>query len=358
MTLILGIETSCDETAASVVADGEHVRSHIVASQFELHEKYQGVVPEIASRAHLERILPIVESALEQAGVEAHELDAIAVGNRPGLIGSLIVGVSAAKALSWSLDIPLIGIDHVQAHLHAWKLTDKSPASGLEFSQPKSSLGLVISGGHTSLYTFTDPTALTRIGRTIDDAIGEAFDKAAVILGLGYPGGPKMDQLAPQGDPDAYDLPRSMLDKSSLDFSFSGLKTALLYTVRGHPVGRGRAATFERDITAFSSQQVADLAASFRKASVETIIAKLGRALEHLSENGERPERLVLGGGVSANALLRQRIRELADERALQVCLPEMVYCVDNAAMIAGLAYDHFLAERFDTLGLPAVSTS
>lgn len=358
MTLILGIETSCDETAASVVADGVQVRSHIVASQFELHQAYQGVVPEIASRAHLERILPVIESALLQANVTAEQLDAVAVGNRPGLIGSLIVGVSAAKALSWSLGVALVGIDHVQAHLHAWKLQDHTTLNHHEHPVAESSLGLVISGGHTSLYTFSDPAALTRIGRTIDDAIGEAFDKAAVILGLGYPGGPKIDRLAPKGDPDAYDLPRSMLDRDSLDFSFSGLKTALLYTVRGHPVGRGRNATFERDISGFSEQQVADLAASFRKAAVETIIAKLQRAIEQLDERGDRPGRLVLGGGVSANTLLRQRVGELGRDMGLQVCLPAMTYCVDNAAMIAGLAYEHVQAGRFDTLDLPAVSTS
>lgn len=362
MALILGIETSCDETAASVVADGTHVRSHIVASQFELHEAYQGVVPEIASRAHLERIMPVIESALDEAGVQPRELDAIAVGNRPGLIGSLIVGVSAAKALAWSLNLPVIGVDHVQAHLHAWKLHDAktaaSPHREADTHTPEPSLGLVISGGHSSMYTFTNPTELQLIGRTIDDAIGEAFDKAAVILGLGYPGGPRIDKLAAEGDAQAYDLPQSMLSKDSLDFSFSGLKTALLYIVRGHPVGRGRSATFERDISAFTKQQVADLAASFRQAAVAVVIAKLERAVAHLESQGQRPERLVLGGGVSANTLLRERVAAFGASHGIDVCLPQMVYCVDNAAMIAGLAFDHFEAGRFDTLDLPAISTS
>lgn len=356
--LILGIETSCDETAAALVADGVRVLSHVVATQHELHEEFLGVVPEIASRAHLERILPTLEAARRDAGVDWADLDAIAVGNRPGLIGSLIVGVSAAKALAWSLDKPLLGVDHVQAHLHAARLVEVGSGQPPEVPPEISCLGLVVSGGHTSLYTFTDPTALTLIGRTIDDAVGEAFDKAAVILGLGYPGGPRIDQLARQGDERAYDLPRSMLAPGSLDFSFSGLKTALLYAVRGQPQGRGKDVTFERDISDFTPEQVADLAASFQAAAVDAVIAKLQRAIVQLTEQGRRPGELILGGGVSANSRLRAKVAQLGERHALAVRMPAMQYCVDNAAMIAGLAHLRLTRGDVDALDLPAVASS
>lgn len=364
VTLILGLETSCDETAAAVVADGVDVRSNLIASQHDLHARYGGVVPEIASRAHLERITPVVDEALRNAGATFDQLDAIAVGNRPGLIGSLLVGVSAAKAIAWSAGKPLIGVDHVRAHLYAAAMSHAAnnqsqipnPKSEIERLFP--ALGLVVSGGHTSLYSLTSPTDMTLLGKTIDDAVGEAYDKAAVILDIGYPGGPKLDKLAQTGDGSAFDLPRSMLEPGSLDFSFSGLKTALLYTVRGKPRGRGRDITFERDAGDLTDEQRRDLAASFQAAAIDTLLIKVNRAIDALLERGDPPRSLLIGGGVSANSLLRKRAVELGAERGLTVCLPPMSLCLDNAAMIAGFAYEQFRAGDFADYSLPAVSTT
>ncbi len=405
MTLILGIETSCDETAAAVVADGRVVRSNVVASQHELHATYGGVVPEIASRAHVQRIEPVVRRALDEAGVSAARVDAVAVGNRPGLIGSLLVGVSAAQALAWALGRPLIGVDHVHAHLYAAELVPAPPQRGPAAPTPLPSggagggwarapdgastedrgtaaghaeapptdlprggrgsepgpadephypaLGLVVSGGHTSLYAVRGPLELELLGRTIDDAVGEAYDKAAVILEAGYPGGPRLDGLAQRGDGRAHELPRSMLEAGSLDFSFSGLKTALLYAVRGRPVGRGRRASFPRSAAELTDRQRADFAASFQEAVVDVLIAKIERALAHLPE----ARRVVVGGGVSANSLLRKRLGELGERRGVAVNLPELALCVDNAAMIAGLAHARLEAGQVDGLDLPAVAT-
>ena len=230
---ILGIESTCDETAAAVVVDGFDVRSNVVATQIELHAKYRGVVPEIASRAHIENILPVIREAMEQAGmpVEAGglaRLDAVAVAHRPGLIGSLLIGVTAAKTLAWALGKPLVGVDHVHAHLYSIKLENNR-------NPPLPAVGLVCSGGHTAMYAVRDWLDVELIGSTIDDAVGEAYDKVAAILGLGYPGGPIMDRLAAEGDPQAIRFPRTLLRRDSLDFSFSGLKTAVLYHVRGVP---------------------------------------------------------------------------------------------------------------------------
>lgn len=364
LTVILGLETSCDETAAAVVVNGRLVRANVVASQHALHERYHGVVPEIASRAHLERLAPVVRQALEEAGVTFDDLDAVAVGNRPGLIGSLLVGVSAAQALSWITGKPLIGIDHVQAHLYAPNLlTQPAPADASARREPPPAmaypaLGLVVSGGHTSLYTMRSATQMTRLGKTIDDAVGEAFDKAAVILGLGYPGGPAIDRAAQHGDPEAHQLPMSLLDRDSLDFSFSGLKTALLYTVRGRPKGRGKQAVFERTGEELTQQQRCDLAAAFQRTVVETVIVKLERALERLRERGEAPRSLVIGGGVAANSLLRRRVAELGEAQGLSVRIPAIEYCLDNGAMIAGLAHAYHAWGASDTLDLPAIATT
>jgi N6-L-threonylcarbamoyladenine synthase len=322
--LVLGLETSCDETAASVVADGRAVLSNVVASQHELHAEYRGVVPEIASRAHVERIAPVMEEALAQAGVALGDLHAVAVGNRPGLIGALLVGVAAAKALSWSLGIPLVGVDHVHAHLYAGCLSPpERPMPALP------ALGLVVSGGHTAVFLVESPTSVRRLGSTIDDAAGEAFDKAAAILGLGHPGGPNVDRLAATGNPGAIDLPMSRLGPDSLDFSFSGLKTALLYAVKGVPAHRGRPGI------APSGVSVPDACASFQRAVVDAIDLKLRRALERHPEC----RTLLVGGGVVANSGLRARLERLAGERGLDLRLPAMALCVDNAAMIAGLGH-------------------
>lgn len=357
--LILGLETSCDETAAAVVQDGVAVRSNVVATQHDLHQRYAGVVPEIASRAHLERLMPVVQDALTQAGVAAEDLDAIAVGNRPGLVGSLIVGVSAAKALAWSLDKPLIGVDHVRAHLHAAQLVDSGDTSGASpvAAPTYPALGLVVSGGHTSLYRLSDDGGATRLGRTIDDAVGEAYDKAGVLLNAGYPGGPNVDALAQTGDPHGPDIPTlpiSMLGADSLDFSFSGLKTALLYAVRGHPQGRGKSATFPRSVDDLTDTRRADLAAAFQHAASQAVVRKLARALQH----GPRVHALVVGGGVSANSELRKRLAVFAQEHQLSLHLPAMAYCVDNAAMIAGYAALRLAAGDTDDLHLPVLATS
>lgn len=334
--LVLGIETSCDETAAAVVRDGR-VLSSVVASQTELHEQYGGVVPELASRAHLERIMPIVSRAIADAGVTLREIEGVSVGNRPGLIGSLLVGVAAAKALAWSLSVPLIGVDHVHAHLFAGMLGRASSsnagaggAASIEFP----ALGLVVSGGHTSLYLVRSWTELKRLGATIDDAMGEAFDKAAVILGLPFPGGPNLDVLAqtPGADDRAVDLPVSRLGTESLDFSFSGLKTAMLYEVRGVP------GKLDGTPPAMTEARRADLAASFQRAAVKAAIVKLERAIERGPRDaGGAYRAIIAGGGVTANSRLRRELAELAKKRGLPLVIPAMSLCVDNAAMIAGL---------------------
>jgi len=361
MALILGLETSCDETAASVVDHESRVLSNAVSTQHDLHQRYGGVVPEIASRAHLERLWPVVSAALDEAQITTKDLSAIAVGNRPGLVGSLIVGTSAAKALAWSLNIPLIGIDHVQAHLYAAGLREICPVNSEQSTDIRyPALGLVVSGGHTSLYEVQSPLNMTLLGCTIDDAVGEAYDKAAVILDAGYPGGQSLDRMAQRGDASGHRLPRSMLGPDSLDFSFSGLKTALLYAVRGKPTraSRGKKAVFERGVEDLSEQQRIDLAASFQEAVVQTLIAKIKRALLHLETKGRRPSDLIVGGGVSANSLLRKRITALGEEAGLRTHIPALELCVDNAAMIAGLAHARFESGQFDDLSLPVVATT
>ncbi len=351
--LILALETSCDETAAAVVEDGSRVLSNVVHSQHDLHEKYGGVVPEVASRAHLDWLTPVLREALEQAGVKPQDLSAIAVGNRPGLVGSLLVGVNAAKALSWSLGLPLLGIDHVQAHLYA---------SALETDAPPRfpALGLVASGGHTSLYAVESPLKMTRIGSTIDDAVGEAYDKAAVMLQAGYPGGASLDKLAQQGDAARAPrpLPRSLLSPESLDFSFSGLKTALLYSIRGFPVGKGDASAFARDIGDLSPQERADIAAAFQEAAIGILMTKLRRADARMKALGSAPQALLFGGGVVANSLLRLEAAKLGAKLRLPVHLPKLAYCADNAAMLAGLAHHRLIAGESDDLLLPALPSS
>lgn len=340
--LILGIETSCDETAASVVR-GTRVLSNVIASQHDLHAEYRGVVPEIASRAHAERIGPIIRQAVSDAGVTLADLDAVAVGNRPGLIGSLLVGVSAAKALAWSLGVPCVAVDHVHAHLYAGCVGDEASLPAFP------ALGLVVSGGHTSMYLMQSPARLSRLGGTIDDAIGEAYDKVAAMLDLGFPGGPIVDKLARDGNEDAIKFPVSRLAPGSLDFSFSGLKTAALYALRGVPNARedlrGPHVPPKRE----------DLCASFQKAASQAIVTKLSRALEQ--SPGIRS--LLVGGGVSANSRLRRELTSFAQQHRLDIRLPAMSLCVDNAAMIAGLAGE-LLTDRpeGDGLSFPAVPTT
>jgi N6-L-threonylcarbamoyladenine synthase len=335
--LILGIESTCDETAASIVRDGREVLSNAVATQFGLHEKFRGVVPEIASRAHIENILPVISEACGVANVRFDDVDAIAVASRPGLIGSLLIGVTAAKTLAWSLEKPLLAVDHVQAHLYSVMLNRGD--HGPEFP----AVGLVVSGGHTTLYLVRGWDDLSRIGSTIDDAVGEAYDKVAAMLGLPFPGGPVIDRLAASGDATQFKLPRPMLERDSLDFSFSGLKTAVKYAVFGQ---RGAA----RSLKEVSEQEKSDVAASFQAACVDVLVEKIRRAIDRFGARS-----LILGGGVSANRALRSAVKERLSVPAF---VPEPEFCTDNAAMTAGLGFVHLSAGRTAGLALDAATFS
>jgi tRNA N6-adenosine threonylcarbamoyltransferase len=332
---ILGIETSCDETAAAVVADGKVVKSSVVASQAKLHEKYGGVVPEIASRAHIEKISPVLAEAMAQAGVGKDEIDAVAVANRPGLTIALVVGVTAAKTLSFVWEKPLIAINHLHAHLQSALMSDENlqlPA-----------VALIVSGGHTCLYDYHAPLEPKLLGATIDDAAGEAFDKVASILKLPYPGGPSIEKAAGSGDPKAVTFPRSMLGPKSLDFSFSGVKTAVLYYCRGQDM-KGR-----NKVDSMSPQQIADVAASFQAAVVDVLVKKTQRAAKKLGA-----KTVLLGGGVAANSQLRAALKRMCDNssppRTLLVA-PKR-YCTDNAVMVASLGYYKYKAGLFADLSL------
>lgn len=347
--IVLGLESSCDETAAAVVQDGTRIHANVVASQHDIHAEYAGVVPELASRAHVERVLPVVREALGQAGLGLGLIDAIAVGHRPGLIGSLLVGVAASKALAWSLGKPLIGVDHVHAHLYAGEL--EHPACADAFP----AIGLVVSGGHTSVYEVASWTRLARLGATIDDAMGEAYDKAAAILGLPFPGGPNLDALAkalPPGQP-LTQLPISRLGPESLDFSFSGLKTALLYAVKGVPGERAPAAP-----PPLTDTRRCALAASFQAAACEAVRFKLTRTIAQADARGIRYRRLLVGGGVCANSRLRETLATLARHHGLTLRLPDISVCADNAAMIAGLGFQLLRDGQTSPLSLQAVPTT
>jgi N6-L-threonylcarbamoyladenine synthase len=308
---ILALETSCDDTCAAVVTHEGEVRSNVVASQGLLHERYGGVVPEIASRHHLELIDAVTSDALEAAGASMDEVDTIAVTRGPGLIGALLVGVSSAKAMAAARRLPLVPVDHLHGHVVASTL-------GPEPVEPPY-ICLVASGGHTFLARVDDPAGYTVLGRTLDDAAGEAFDKGARLLGLGYPGGPAIDRLAREGDPAAFDFPRSAPGEG-LDFSFSGLKTSLLYTVRD--LGEAEA-----------KRRRADLAASYQRAIVESLVRRTRQALQ-----AEGIRRLAIGGGVAANSELRAAVRELCEQTGAALWVPDVSLCTDNAAMIAGAA--------------------
>lgn len=351
---MLGIETSCDETAAAVVRGGREVLSNVIASQDDLHAEYRGVVPEIASRAHAERLLPIVRRAISEAGVSTADLSAVAVGNRPGLIGCLLVGVAAAKALAWGLELPVVGVDHVHAHLTAGLLLSAgTKLESLDESSLYPALGLIVSGGHTSMYVCETTTRLRRLGGTIDDALGEAYDKVAAILGLEFPGGPRVDRLAAanthlarepesQGADGRSGFPIARIAPESLDFSFSGLKTAALYAYRGVPeTARSRMKREARGEPEPERWSAEEIAASFQRAAVRTVELKLERALERHPEC----RAVLVGGGVSANSALRSMLVDLSQRRGLMLRLPEMAYCLDNAAMIAAMGHD-VLMER------------
>ncbi|SEH14057.1 tRNA (adenosine(37)-N6)-threonylcarbamoyltransferase complex transferase subunit TsaD [Thermoleophilum album] len=307
--LILGVETSCDDTGVALVTRGGEILANVVASQGLLHDRYGGVVPEVAARRHLEVLDAVAADAFERAGAEREEVGLVAVTQGPGLIGALLVGLSWAKAFAAARELPLAAVDHLHGH---------AVASTLE-AEPITPpfLVLVASGGHTFLALVEDPAAYRVLGETLDDAAGEAFDKGARLLGLPYPGGPALDRLARQGDAAAFDFPRARPGR--LDFSFSGLKTALLYKVR--------------ELGPEAEQRRADLAASYQRAIVDALLARLRDAVE---ETGI--ERVALGGGVAANSELRERARELADELGVRLWIPPIALCTDNAAMIAGAA--------------------
>lgn len=311
---LLTIETTCDETAAAVIARTREVMSSVVATQEQLHARWRGVVPEVASRAHVERILPVIDEAVMRAGITRPDIEAVAVAVRPGLVGSLLVGLAAGKAIAAGLGVPIVGYDHILAHLYACRL-----AHGDALSYP--CVGLVASGGHTSLFHVRGPLHAERLGGTIDDAAGEAFDKAASLLGLGYPGGPQIEKAAAGGDPQAHRLPRPLAaDRTRLDMSFSGLKTALRYLVR--PPGSGG------DIPPPTGRARADLAASFQQAVVDAILAKVELAL---TRTGCRV--VAVGGGVAANTLLRESLEAFGRRHRVAVFIPPRSLCTDNAAM-------------------------
>ena len=334
MTCILGIETSCDETSVAIVEDGRKVHCNLIATQFDLHAKYGGVVPEIASRAHLQTLDLMVEEALTEASRTPGDIDAIAVTYSPGLIGSLLVGVTAAKTLGWSWGKPLIGVNHIHAHA-------ASAAIDLDHD-PWPAVALVVSGGHTSIYLVRDYDDIVLLGATIDDAAGEAFDKVAMILGLGFPGGPVVDRRARHGDCRAINLPRTLLSPGSLDFSFSGLKTAVLYQVHGPGRTSG-------GLERMTEQQINDLCASFSAAVVDVLVEKTMTAVQQ-----KDVRTIVVGGGVAANSMLRERLAERCAKEGLALHLTPMKYCTDNAAMIAALGYHRYIRGRTDDLSLSA----
>lgn len=325
--MILGIESSCDETAAAVVRDGR-VLSNVIASQITEHRDYGGVVPEIASRMHIEAINQVIKSALGDAGVNVKSIKGIAVTRGPGLIGSLLIGLSTAKSLAYALSVPLVGVNHVEGHVMAAFLTENKP----EFPF----IALVVSGGHTTIYLVKDYSKFQLLGQTRDDAAGEAFDKAAKLLNLGYPGGIIIDKMAKIGNPRAYNFPRAM--KTSPDFSFSGLKTSLLNMLkkRGH---------------AFDAKELPDIAASYQEAIVDVLLDKTLKAAD---ENSLR--QVVVCGGVAANSRLRQRFSDAALEKDMELFMPPVDLCTDNAAMIAALGEIMIRNGRSETLKLNAVS--
>lgn len=308
--LILGIDTSCDDTAAAIVEDGCRIVSNIVSSQNEIHTKYGGIVPELASRKHIEMIWPVVKEAMEEGGVGFKDISAIAVSHGPGLIGSLLVGVCFAKSISYAQNIPMVAVNHLEGHMLSIFL-ETSP--GFPY------IGLVVSGGHTSIYLAEDYGKYTEIGRTRDDAAGEAYDKVAKLLGFGYPGGPIIDKLASEGDPEAIKFPRAKL-KGGHDFSFSGLKTAVLNYSRKYPDAKKE-----------------DIASGFQAAVVDVLV---NRVLEVAEERGVKE--VVLSGGVAANSFLRESMTKKCNEKSIKVFLPSLHLCTDNGAMVAAAGYHLF----------------
>lgn len=328
--LILGIETSCDETAAAIVEDGKNIISNIVASQITFHQKYGGVVPEIASRKHIEYIIPVIDKALSTPGKKLDDLSGIAVTYGPGLVGSLLVGLSVAKAIAYTQNIPLIGVNHLEAHIYANFLERK------EIEPPF--ICLIVSGGHTSLVYIKDFREYKFLGQTKDDAAGEAFDKIAKILSLGYPGGPIIEKLAKKGNPLAIKFPRPLLNNKSYDFSFSGLKTAVIYYIKK---------TKEEN----KIVQVKDILASFQQAVIDVLVEKTIRAALEFDT-----KKIILAGGVAANDLLRRSIKKRANSLKFKVFYPSFSLCTDNAAMVASVGYYKLRENKKSSLNLDAIS--
>jgi len=346
---VLGIETSCDETAAAVVVDGRRVLSNVVASQMAEHARYGGVVPEIASRRHVELMNGVLRQALADADLTFADIDAIAVTNRPGLLGALLVGVTAAKALAQALQIPIVGVHHIEAHLYA-NFLDLTPRPPLPWGEGEAearadfpAVALVVSGGHTDLFHLRGHGDYVLLGRTRDDAAGEAFDKCARLMGLGYPGGPAIQAATEGGDPKAVPLPRAWME-DGYEFSFSGLKTAVRRALTppaslSHAVGEG-------------GVPVADLAASFQEAVVDVLVGKTLAAAKALGV-----PRVFLAGGVAANARLRERMQAACDAAGIALFYPPPVLCTDNGAMIAATGYFHLKAGHADDLTLPTLAS-
>jgi N6-L-threonylcarbamoyladenine synthase len=336
--VFLAIETTCDETGAAILeglrppARGvPAIRSSVVASQIDLHQRFGGVVPEIASRAHVRQILAVIDEALRRSGTKLDDLEMVAVATRPGLVGALVVGLTAAKTLALALDVPLVAVDHLEGHLYACQLAYPD-----RVVYP--CLGLVVSGGHTSLYHARGPLDAEHLGGTTDDAAGEAFDKVASLLGLGYPGGPGIERAARGGDPSAFALPRSYLHDDRLAFSFSGLKTAVLYALRGQDARNPNALP--------RPEVVADLAASFQEAVIDVLVAKTHQAL---IQTGLR--RLGIGGGVAANTRFRERMAAMTAEIGVELFIPPLSLCTDNAAM-SGIALEKLAAGQVADLDI------
>lgn len=322
--LILGLESTCDETAAAVVDDSRTIRSNVVYSQIDLHRRFRGVVPELAGRAHLEKIQAVVDQALNDAGCSPDDLHAIAVANRPGLYGCLVISLSAAKTLAWWLDKPLIAVDHIHAH---------AASAAIAHAPPWPAVCLVASGGHTALYRLDSPAQIHRLGGTIDDAVGEAYDKVATMLDLGYPGGPLIDRLTEGVVPASIQLPRANPRSNPFDMSFSGLKTAVLYAIHGPGRSTG-------GLERLSQPQRYAIAAAFQEAAIDVLIEKIERAATTVNARS-----ILLGGGVACNRRLRERTNLLAMRLGLPLHVPAPELCTDNAAMTAALAA-HLLREN------------
>ena len=352
--LVLGIESSCDDTAAAVVRDGRAVLSSVVASQDSIHARYGGVVPELASRRHIEAVIPVVEEALEEAGVTMDDIDGIAVTKGPGLVGSILIGLSFAKAVSYARGIPLTGVNHIQAHPFAAFITTKDEGGaralgGVETlgdgeemppeTPPFPVVALVVSGGHTTLVRMDGYLEYEVLGRTLDDAAGEAFDKAAKILGLGFPGGPAMERAAKKGGRTAIPFTRPYLPKKRLDFSFSGIKTAVFREVK---------ALREKD--ALTEKAVADIAASFQEAVTDVLVKKALLALEDSEATN-----LVIAGGVACNTRLREKLQRAAEKQGLNLMAPPKKFCSDNAAFVAAIGYHQLKKGMTDGTDLNAI---